>query len=62
MQDKNIIKEAIANIDSTEAALKKYCNAQENYNTMGFDFLDRVVWELSLQKRDLKEIQEYYGI
>ena len=62
MKANNVIEEAIANIDSTSAALNKYCNAQENYNTAGFNFLSRVVWELSLQKRDLKEIQEEYGI
>lgn len=62
MKANNVIQEAIANIDSTSAALSKYCNAQENYNTAGFNFLSRVVWELSLQKRDLKEIQEEYGI
>ena len=62
MKSKTVIQEAIANIDSTADALRKYCDSQDNYNTAGFDFLSRVVWELSLQKRDLKEIQEDYGI
>jgi hypothetical protein len=59
---KNIIEEAIANISSTSAALKKYCNDQNNYNAAGFNFLERVVWELSLQLNDLQEIKEEYGI
>jgi hypothetical protein len=62
MKSKTVIQEAIANIDSTSDALRKYCDSQDNYNTAGFDFLSRVVWELSLQKRDLKEIQQEYGI
>lgn len=62
MKAKNVIQEAIANIDSTSDALKKYCDSPENYNTAGFNFLSRIVWELSLQKRDLKDIQEEYGI
>jgi hypothetical protein len=59
---KNIIEEAIANISSTSNALKKYCNDPQNYNSAGFNFLDRVVWELSLQLNDLQEIKESYGI
>ncbi len=59
---KTVVQEAIANIASTSAALEKYCNQQEHYNSAGFDFLDRVVWELSMQMRDLQDIQERYGV
>lgn len=59
---KNIIEEAIANISSTAAVLKSYCNDPKNYNVEGFNFLSRVCWELSLQLDDLQEIKDSYGI
>ena len=59
---KKVIQEAVANITSTSAALRAYCNEPRNYNTEGGRLLDRVVWELSLQLRDLQEIQNAYGM
>ena len=58
----NTIGEAIANISSTSDALKKYCNDPKNYNSAGFNFLDRVVWELGLQLDQLQDVKDYYGI
>jgi len=59
--DKNIIKEAIANIASTSEALEKYSNDPKNYNAYGAQLIERMSWELYRQALDLKEIQYHYG-
>jgi len=50
-----VIKEAIANMASTSAALEKFCNDPKNYNSFGSQFLEQMSWELQKQANQLKE-------
>ncbi len=57
-----IIEEAIANIASTSAALEKYCNEPENYNSLSSQLLEQMSFELYRQAKDLREFQYRYGV
>jgi hypothetical protein len=59
--ENTVIKEAIANMASTSAALEKFCNDPKNYNSFGSQMLEHMSWELSKQASQLKEIDYMYG-
>lgn len=56
-----VIKEAIANMASTSAALDKFCNDPKNYNSYGAQLLEQMSWELHKQANQLKEFEYTYG-
>lgn len=59
--ENTVIKEAIANMASTSAALEKFCNDPKNYNSYGAQLLEQMSWELHRKANELKEFEYNYG-
>ena len=57
-----VIKDAIANIASTSAALDKFCSDPKNSNSYLSTLLGQMSWELHKQSNELKEIEYMYGV